>query len=93
MSSLVVSRHTGAQEGSQGHCGQGHAYTLVRVRGCVCVWGRSWLWVGRSGWVGSLGGVGSGRLSGWLWCGLVAVGQGLVWDGVKVGSSGRGRRD
>ena len=86
----------GSFRGSQGHR-EAHRDYVGRVSGActlvrVCVWGRSWLWVGRSGSVGSLGGVGSGRLSGWHWWGLVAVGRGLVWGGVKVGQSGQGRQ-
>ena len=69
----------------------------------MAVWGRGWLWVAVSGWVGSLGLVVWGRLSGWHWWGLVALGRGRSGGGlglwscclglVWVGTLGRVGRD
>lgn len=75
--------------GTGGFTGASWAGSCVCVRVCVrvrvCVWGRGWLVVARSGWVGSLGLVVAVWLSGWLWWGLGGVsggtGSGSVWSG------------
>lgn len=90
------SGRTGALVTSQGLCGQGRAYTLVRVRVRVCVWGRGWLSVGRSvvgwgWWVGWSVVLSWGRCGGAVGCcrrGAGCRGRGGCCRGLWAGSAG-----